>query len=429
MAVGSERAKGESGRADADRADARLAAGRLGEAELGALARQLALEHAAAPVDPESARHAGPEALAARSKALVAEAERVAVESVAAVREVAALQERFLAAHADWLEARIDARRVRCGVAAPSLSQLWIADDGRVVVGDAEDGETCSDVCAAVAGPSLELASRGHSELAERLLAAYADESDDYALYRVVDFHERDGACARALRAVRRARDPRASISERECADADARRYLQLARATARRPLLPPAVVALGGLVASGKSTLARALALRLAAPRVVGDHVREFVAGAAPGQPADVAQRLEGFAPGVEDAAYRVLFDSAAAVLDSGRPVVLDGGFPTAVRRRAARALAERHGVPFRFVECRVAADVAHRRLAERDAAAPPDARGWQTLYAAYRDKWEPPDEIAPDERVVLDTARPLEESVADVAARLPLWPEGYGE
>jgi hypothetical protein len=426
---GSERTTGAGGAADTDRADVRLAAGRLGEEELGALARQLAVAHAAAAVDSEAARHAGPAALAARTKTLVAEAERVAVESAAAVREVAALQERFLARHADWLEARIDARRVRCGVASPRLTQLWIADDGGVVVADAEGAEAPRDVCAAVAGPSLGLASRGHSELAERLLAAYADESDDYALYRVVDFHERDGACARALGAARRTRDPHAPISQRERDHADVRRYLQLARATARRPLLPPAVVVVGGLVASGKSTLARAVASRLAAPRVVGDHVREFVEGAAPGRPADVAQRLEGFAPEVEDSAYRALFESAAAVLDSGRPVVLDGGFPTAVRRRAARALAKRCGVPFRFVECRVAADVVHRRLAERDAAAPVGAGGWQTLYAAYEEKWEPPDEISPDERLALDTARPLEVSVADVAGRLPLWPEGHGE
>ncbi len=78
----------------------RLAEGRLGEAELQFLARRLAVAHAGAPVDPDAASHAGPDALAARSKAQVAEAEAVAADLAAAVREVAVLQEGFLAQRA-----------------------------------------------------------------------------------------------------------------------------------------------------------------------------------------------------------------------------------------------------------------------------------------------------------------------------------------
>lgn len=357
------------------------------------LARELAVSHEAAEVDPGAIRHAGAEALAARVKALREAARALPLSEADAWREVAALQERFVADHPDWIEQRIASERVRLGLGDAS----------------AADPQVGCDVCEPLAFLSVELAARDHPELAERLLAAYAREANDYGLYRVVDFYERQAA-------VQRAGKPRSGD--------DVHRLMQVARATARRPLLPPAVVALGGMVASGKSTVAAALAGRLGAPRIVGDRVREFLEGAPPGQTAAPDQRLASFAPGFEDAAYDVFFADADAVLDSGRTVVLDGGFPTAERRARARALALHHGVPFRFVECRVAADVARRRLARRDAQAALDEPAWEAVYDDYAQRWEAPHEILEDERVVVDTERPLAESVEAVAERLPLWP-----
>jgi len=44
--------------------------------------------------------------------------------------------------------------------------------------------------------------------------------------------------------------------------------------------------------------------------------------------------------------------------------------------------------------------------------------------VYDDYAQRWEAPHEILEDERVVVDTERPLAESVEAVAERLPLWP-----
>jgi predicted kinase len=403
------------------RADERLRAGRLGEREIGQLARRLAVLHEGEAVDPDADRHAGPEAMAAHAHALREEARRVQrehAELAAALREVADLQERFAAAHPDWIRARIDARRIRIGAGDCELERASIEDDGRVrFAREDRPSPRGRDGCVPVAGLAVDLASRGHPELAERLLAAYAGESDDYALYRVVDFHERDRACARAVERLRAAQ-----------ATADAQRLLAFARATARRPLLPRTVIALGGLVACGKSTVAAAIASRMGAPRIVGDHVRAFRMGATPSHAPSAAERIGGFAPGFDERVAQALFAQAECVLDGGRAVVLDAGFPTAARRAAVRALARRHGVPFRFVECRVDAETARRRLAERDAA-PDEHGGWRAIYDAYLTRWEPPaGDVALEEHVVLDTTRPLAESVAAIEAQLPLWPEGAG-
>jgi len=420
---------------DADRAATRLLAGRLGEPELGHLARRLAILHESEAVDPKAARHAGPGALAARARAqrdevLIVEAE--SPQLAAALLSMADLQEGFVATHPDWIQARIDAQRIRAGASDCHLENVWIDDDGNVTLGDDDSAAPRRslpgrDGCVPVAGLSVDLASLGYPELAERLLSAYAGESDDYALYRVVDYHQRDRGCARARDRLRAACAPEAKIAAREAAAADARRLLEFACATARRPL-PPVVVALGGLVASGKSTVARAIAGRMASPRIVGDHVRAFRMGATPSHEATAAERLEGLEPGFDQRVARAFFAAAECVLDSGRAVVLDAGFPSARRRAAARDLAQRHGLAFRFVECRVDEATARRRLAARDAS-PDEHGGWRAIYDAYLARWEPPgNDLAPGEHVVVDTTRPLAESLATIEARLPLWPQDLG-
>ena len=421
---------------EADHGDTRLRAGRLGETELGHLARRLAVLHESEAVDPEAARRAGPDALTARARALRAEAPKVESENpevAAALRVVADIQERFVAAHPDWIQARIDAQRIRVGAHDLHLEDVWIDDQGNVALpGDEGAGQNRApvgrDVCVPVAGLSVELASRGHPDLAERLLAAYAGECDDYALYRVVDHHERDRAGTRARERVRAARASDTTIAAREAADADAQRLLDFACNSVRRPLQPPVVVALGGLVASGKSTVARALANLMASPRIVGDHVRAFRMGATPSHEPTTVERLQSLGPGFERRVTRSFFEAAECVLDSGRAVVLDAGFPSARRRAAARELAERHGLAFRFVECRVDEATARRRLAARDAA--PDRHGgWRAIYDAYLARWEPPgDDVAPGEHIVVDTTRPIDENLAAIAARIPSWQQDPG-
>ena len=421
---------------ETDRADARLRTGRLEVAELEQLARQLAILHESETADPDAARQAGPDALAARARALRDEASRIDAEHpklAAALRVVADIQARFVATHADWIQARVDAQCIGVGVYDLHLENVWIDDQGSVTLPcDRSTGEHPAlagrDGCVPAAGLAVDLASRGHPDLAERLLSIYAGASDDYALYRVVDYHERDLACTRARERLHAAGAPETTAAARNAAAADAQRLLGFACESVRRPLHPPVVVALGGLVASGKSTVARALADRMASPRIVGDHVRASRMGATPSHDPTVLERLEGLEPDFEKRVTRSFFEAAACVLDSGRAVVLDAGFPSARRRAAARELAERYGLAFRFVECRVDEATARTRLAARDAA-PDEHAGWRAIYDAYLARWEPPeDDVAPGEHIVVDTTRPLDENLAAIAARLPVWPQDSG-
>ncbi len=172
-------------------------------------------------------------------------------------------------------------------------------------------------------------------------------------------------------------------------------------------------VVAVGGLVASGKSTLARALAERLGAARVEADHVRnQVLVSRHAGDP------IASLAPSLEDEVYDELLQRAAAEIEAGRPVVLDACFPRRSERRAARALARTHGRGFAFVECRVPPEVTRERLEARDRL--PGRAGWQQIYDLLAAHAEPCDELEPGEHLIVRGDSPLEECVEAVIGGL---------
>jgi predicted kinase len=166
-------------------------------------------------------------------------------------------------------------------------------------------------------------------------------------------------------------------------------------------PGAEPRVIAIGGLVASGKSTVAKAAARRLSAPHVEADRVRASLLDDA-GEP--TAHEL-AWRPEFGELVYAGLLARAGAVLASGRSVVIDACFPNEARRRAAEALAARHGARFAFAWCEAPlADMAER-LRRRDERDGVSAGSWEKLARGVEAACEPP---RPGSAVAVDTSRP---------------------
>ena len=184
------------------------------------------------------------------------------------------------------------------------------------------------------------------------------------------------------------------------------------------------ALVAVGGLVASGKSSVSRAVAEALGAERVEADGLRAALLGVAGGDPAAHESLWERSAhPLTAEEVYGELLRRAERSLAAGRPVVLDACFPRESLRERARSMARRHGCRFLFVECRAGAATLRARLAERS---PGDGgAAWREIAAELAERWEPVGSLAPDEHLCLDTERPLEEAIAAVRAQLARRPD----
>lgn len=415
---------------DAERADVRLQAGRLDGEQIDRVAEHLAAFHRQARCDEQTARYGNVESIGRNVSENFEQTRGTVGEhlSAAEAAEIESWQSRFLADHADRFQARIDQGRVRDGHGDLRLEHVYLGEDGAVTIVDCiefNERFRFADVCADVAFLAMDLAWHGRVDLAERCLAAYARAANDYDLYPLVDFYESYRAYVRGKVSSILAADPGVGPKTRRSAAREARRYYLLALAAERRPLLRPAVVAVGGLIASGKSTVAERIASEITAPIVDSDRTRKCLLGVQPDDPVHVPAWQGPYSSTAGEAVYAELLRRAGAVLESGRPVVLDASFGRRRHRAAARRLAEEHGVPFRFVECRADTATLRRRL-HRRAENPGVSDGRLEILDEFAARWEPVDELASGDVQVLDTSRPLAVSAEILRRQLATWPTG---
>jgi aminoglycoside phosphotransferase family enzyme/predicted kinase len=322
----------------------------------------------------------------------------------------------FLRGHRDLLARRIRAGAIRDGHGDLRLEHVFFEgkenEDFEVIDAIEFDARyRWADVAADIAFLSMDLARLGRVDLAERLLAVYARASNDFDLYSVIDFYESYRACVRAKIAARSAPD-------------EARRYLLFALAATRRPVLPPVLVAVGGMIGAGKSTVAERIAARMSAPIVDADRTRKHMIGLRPTAHADDAAWSGAYDPRFSEEVYAEVLRRADAVLRSGRPVVVDASFRSAAARAQVRELASRNNVPFRFVECSAPLAVCRERLRQRDrGTAVSDGRA--EVLDAFAARFERVTELSPPEHLTVDTTGSVEAAVSRVEQELPIWPE----
>lgn len=389
-----------------------LRAGRLRPEDLDAVAERLARFHAEVGLGAPAPY--SPEAWWERSEAPVR-------ANFAALRErpppgwdaaaVDALAERArarLAAAAERLEARRREGRAVEGHGDVHLQHVWLEEEGAppllidCIEFDAELRRV--DAASEVAFLAMDLRYRGAPGLAERFLRRYAAAADDYGLYAVVDDYASYRAAVRAKVAALAADEPEVDAAQRDAARESAARHLALADALLRPPG-PGAVAVVAGTVGAGKSTLAERLADAAGGALVATDPTRKRLAGLAPSERASAPPGRGLYSRARSDAVYAGLLERAAPVLDSGRPVVLDGTYASRARRDAVRAFAERRGAACLLVEARCAEAVARERLAARAARGDAVSDAGPELLERSRAAFEPPEEWPEASRHAVDT------------------------
>ncbi|MDA8164960.1 MAG: AAA family ATPase [Desulfobacteraceae bacterium] len=174
------------------------------------------------------------------------------------------------------------------------------------------------------------------------------------------------------------------------------------------------------GLIATGKSALARVWADRHGLAYFNSDVVRKELAGLAP-----TARRQEAvdkgiYTPDFSARTYDALLAKGEAEIRAGRGGVLDASYQKRAERERVRALARRLGFPVYFVLCVCPEPVVRERLARRavDPAAVSDGR-WE-VYLRQKERFELPTELEPDELVTIETAGPVEGTVVRLSAAL---------
>ncbi len=416
---------------DAERADVLLGSGRLSAADLDDVGEHLARFHREMPAGPDIAVFGSPDVILSNVRENF-EQTRDTIRSVLGdreAREIEAKQIGFVEEHAALFQRRMEEGRIRDGHGDLRLEHVYLAPGRSPTIIDCiefNERFRYADVCADVAFLSMDLERLGRADLAEQFLASYARASGDYDLYLLVDFYEGYRAYVRGKVASILAADRGASFETRERAKKDARRSYLLALVQGRETLLRPAVIAVGGVIASGKSTIAERIGAMASAPVVDADRTRKSLLGVTATTKVHDPAWSGAYAPDFSDRVYDEAFRRAGSVLSSGRPVVLDASFRSRALRGRARALAREHGVPFHFVECRAEEEECRRRLRERERHATV-SDGRTEIFDQFVARFERVDELPPAEHLVVDTSLPLERNAARLRDELPVWPPGF--
>ncbi|MGN6871693.1 MAG: AAA family ATPase [Solirubrobacteraceae bacterium] len=315
----------------------------------------------------------------------------------------------FMTARWDEFEQRAARGCVRDGHGDLRAEHVLLTADDVVIVDCVEFEPQLRqiDVATDLAFLVMDLHAYGRGDLATSLVDAYrgagGDPGDDALVAWLASYR----ALVRAKVMLLRAAQQSSEGAGRSRAMAD--RLLEVTERLVWQAR-GPVTVAVGGLSASGKTTLAKALALRAGLPYLSSDVTRKAGAGIASGERADPTL----YAPEVSLRLYAQLGARAA---QEPRGAIVDATFR---RSRERAAFHDAHGATRRVLHVECVAPVAlriaraHARQDSGGAAsdAGPDIVRRQTM--------DPLDEVAPHEHVAVRGDGPLELALAAIADAL---------
>lgn len=278
-------------------------------------------------------------------------------------------------------------------------------------------GFRCGDVASEHAFLVMDLRFRGHAELARLYLDAVIDAAGDEDIRRLMPMLVRYRAMVRAKVSAIAAGENEMPEKTRRQAAATARQYLRLAGATAVEEGTPT-WIALCGLPATGKSTLARALGAASGKtwPVISSDAVRKEIAGVPP----QATLPESCYTPDFSRRTYDELYRRAESVSRTNPVVLLDANFRTRDERSIARQSAGRCGARLVVVETAAAETVIRERLKKRAAKSDVTSDADLAVYRKLKDEFETPDEHEAECVVRIDANREAGSMADDLLADL---------
>jgi aminoglycoside phosphotransferase family enzyme/predicted kinase len=303
----------------------------------------------------------------------------------------------FVKRHAQRFEERRLAGRAVDGHGDLHLQHIWFENDcdDPVIIDCLEFSEELRqiDTASEVAFTAMDLRYRDRQDLADRFLRTYASERDDFDLYGVVDYFIAYRALVRAKVAMLTSVDANIDAGQRAGAAASAGRHLKLAGEVMgnRRP---GSLVLVGGVVGTGKSTVADALAEQIGGVVISSDRVRKQLARLPPSSRVRALPDEGFYAPGAVERTYAALSERARPIVNSGRVAILDATFSRRRHRAMAAELAADLGVAQRMIEVRCAPEIARERLARREAQGSSASDAGPAFYERSVARFEPVDD-----------------------------------
>jgi aminoglycoside phosphotransferase family enzyme/predicted kinase len=223
-----------------------------------------------------------------------------------------------------------------------------------------------SDVASEVAFLTMELEAACRCDLARAFVQGYVVASRDQELRELLPFYSCYRACVRGKVLSFQMDEPEVPAVQREISRREAISLFQLAARYSSGPT-KPILMLIGGLMGTGKSTLAVALQHELGWALFSTDTIRKCLAHVDPTKPYANAFGQGLYSQQWTARTYDALLAEAEVTLAHGRSVLLDATFMRRADRQAAAHLGSALGAHVLFVECTCSEEVALERLAQR--------------------------------------------------------------
>jgi aminoglycoside phosphotransferase family enzyme/predicted kinase len=322
----------------------------------------------------------------------------------------------FLQQRKELFERRVKKNKIREGHGDLRTDHIYFTPDGIQIIDCIEFNERfrCGDIAADLAFLAMDLDFEGYPGIARALLEAYVHHSGDPDVFVLLDFYKCYRAFVRAK--VNCFRLKQSELAEREQVELrrQTRRFVNLAYEYALQ-FTHPTVWVVCGMIASGKSTVANALADALQIKVLHSDVVRKklFDRQVFESQEEEFGEGM--YSQDATSLTYGKLLLLAQEEIEQGRSVILDATFSREDQRREMLRLVEDRDADIVFVECRCREAVIRKRLRNRSKSpAISDAR--LRHLEEFKSRYEAPDEIPPGIKIIVNTERSLAETVEKI-------------
>lgn len=206
--------------------------------------------------------------------------------------------------------------------------------------------------------------------------------------------------------------DPDISDSEKTDAGYKARRYFRLARGYLLRRKTPKSLVITCGLMGSGKSATASALAFELGTEIVSSDALRKELAKVAPDRSILDEYGTGIYTPAFDEATYEALLSRSETSLRAGQVIIVDATFRRKVDRLRFADMARRNEVPFFIIHTFCPESLARERLIDRQRKPGSLSDGRWELFHRQKEEFEVPGS-GEGTLIFLDTSRPMNDNI----------------
>ena len=273
--------------------------------------------------------------------------------------EIDQLASEYLAGRGPLFEKRVADGHAIDGHGDLLAEDIFCLDDGpRILDCLAFDDELrYGDVLADIAFLIMDVERLAGAELGRQLMRLYCEFSDEHHPGSLAHHYVAYRAHVRAKVAGLRAAQGDAH------ARTEAHSLIRLCHAHLQRAQVK--LILVGGTPATGKSTVAEAIASATGSVLLGSDELRKELSGLASDEPAEAPVERGIYQPEMTATTYAALLERGEMLLELGESVVLDASWADAGHRAAARELARSTHAKIVEVQCEAIFQPARRRSA----------------------------------------------------------------